>query len=75
MKRRSPNLRLGPRLMVAGGLGMVGSFLGFTVAGAAMAMDISNKMEDPERSAPLSLSLRFRESKLRRVGRCKSWRT
>lgn len=49
MKKRSPTLGLGARMMVAGGLGMVGSFLGFVVGGVGASMEVQSKMTDPQR--------------------------
>lgn len=49
MKKRSPHSTLGKRMFIAGGLGMLGSFVGFTVGGVGMAMEVQRNMTDPKR--------------------------
>jgi hypothetical protein len=49
MKRRRPPVALGMRLLGAGSMGMIGSFLGFTVGGVAAAMEVDAKMPDSQR--------------------------
>jgi len=49
MKRRRPPISLGTRLAAASGMGMLGSFLGFAVGGAAASMEVSSNMQDSGR--------------------------
>ncbi len=49
MKRRRPPIAFGIRLAAATGMGMLGSFLGFAVGGAAAALEVNTKMEDSGR--------------------------
>ena len=49
MRRRYPRTGFGMRLFVAGTMGMVGSFIGFTVGGVAGAMEVNSQMEDAPR--------------------------
>lgn len=48
-RRKQPPASLGVKLLAAGGMGMLGSFLGFTVGGAAAAAEVNRSMEDPQR--------------------------
>jgi len=49
MKNRMPMWKMGPRLMFAGGMGMLGSFVGFAIGGVGAAMEVNSKMTDPQR--------------------------
>ena len=49
MRRRMPPIGIGVRLLAAGGMGMLGSFLGFTIGGVAAAMEVNKNMDDPKR--------------------------
>lgn len=49
MKRRVPPYPVGVRLLAAGGMGMLGSFLGFSLGGVGAAMEVRRKMHDPEK--------------------------
>lgn len=49
MKNRMPMWKMGPRLMFAGGMGMLGSFVGFAIGGVGAAMEVNSKMQDPQR--------------------------
>ncbi|KAK4684456.1 hypothetical protein P7C73_g5721, partial [Tremellales sp. Uapishka_1] len=49
MGRRRPPIGLMTRIAASSGMGMIGSFLGFTVGGAAAALEVNSKMEDSGR--------------------------
>lgn len=49
MSRRRPQPSLWTRVAAAGFMGGTGSFLGFTIGGAAAAMEVSQHMEDSQR--------------------------
>jgi hypothetical protein len=53
MRRKQPPASLGVKLLAAGGMGMLGSFLGFTVGGAAAAAEVNRSMENPQQCVPL----------------------
>lgn len=48
LRNARPVRPIGVRLMVAGGMGMIGSFLGFTAGGVAAALEVNRRMENPE---------------------------
>jgi hypothetical protein len=48
LRNARPVRPIGVRLMVAGGMGMIGSFLGFTAGGVAAAMEVNRRMENPQ---------------------------
>lgn len=50
MRRRKPPISLGVRLAAAWFVGSTGSFLGFTIGGAAAALEVNNHMADSQRS-------------------------
>jgi hypothetical protein len=50
MRRRRPPVNIGLRLLGAGGMGMMGSFIGFTIGGAAASMEVERHMPDAQRS-------------------------
>lgn len=54
LRRRVPPVGIGIRLLGAGMMGMLGSFLGFTAGGAAAAMEVNRQMENPQQSVPSS---------------------
>ena len=47
LRNRRPPVPFGVRIMGASGMGLVGSFLGFTIGGVAAAMEVNKKMENP----------------------------
>lgn len=47
-RRKQPPASIGVKLLAAGGMGMLGSFLGFTVGGAAAAAEVNRSMENPQ---------------------------
>jgi hypothetical protein len=49
LRRRVPPVSIGVRLLVSGGMGVLGSFLGFTMGGFAASLEVNHKMEDPKR--------------------------
>lgn len=48
LRNARPIRPIGVRMMVAGGMGMIGSFLGFTAGGVAAAMEVNRRMENPQ---------------------------
>ena len=56
LRRRTPLWSLGPRMLFAGGMGMVGSFIGFAVGGVAAAVEVNHKMVDAQKSVEFSSS-------------------
>jgi hypothetical protein len=50
LKRRRPVVGLPARLIATWLIGSTGSFLGFTIGGAAAALEVNNHMEDSQRS-------------------------
>jgi hypothetical protein len=50
LKRRTPRLALGTRLLGTWFVTTTGSFLGFTIGGAAAALEVNNHMTDSQRS-------------------------
>ena len=49
MRRRYPRAGFGTRLFVAGTMGVLGSFIGFTAGGVAGAMEVNSQMDDAPR--------------------------
>ena len=49
MRRRKPPISLPVRLAAAWFVGSTGSFLGFTIGGAAAALEVNNHMADSQR--------------------------
>ena len=48
LRRKQPPVGMGVKLLAGGGMGMLGSFLGFTVGGAAAAAEVNRSMENPQ---------------------------
>lgn len=59
MSRRRPPPSLLTRLVAASFMASTGSFLGFTIGGAAAAMEVSQHMEDSQRCVFGAFSFRF----------------
>lgn len=57
LSRRRPQPGLMTRLMASGFMASTGSFLGFTIGGAAAAMEVSQHMEDSQRYVPGGLQV------------------
>ena len=49
LKYRAPRWGLASRLAFASGMGMIGSFFGFTIGGVGAALEIQTRMEDAPR--------------------------
>lgn len=49
LRRRRPPVYMGLRLLGGGAMGMMGSFIGFTIGGAAASMEVERNMADAPR--------------------------